>query len=533
MQGIPALVLGLGLFFLGIQLVGQHLRRLAGPSFRRTIHRVSERPLLAGLAGVGFGALMQSATAVTFVLTGMVRGGIVTDRGAAPVILWCNVGLTALAFLVTLDIHSYVAYLVGGAGIFSATVRQPRWRAAAGVLLGVGLILFGLESMGDSAAPIKNEEWFQSMLAATVGSPVIAFAIGIAVAAILQSNTGAAMLVITLAGVGSFDLEQAAMLLYGTNLGAIPLRQFLSLNLDRPSRRLVRFEDLFCLWSGALLTALFLAEKAGIPLVLAGVGHIAETIPLQLALVFLLSNLLPAIVLSFFIGPVTNLLQRWMPGEVTAALAQPKYLTDSAIGDPGTAIDLMAKEISRLLIAVHVRPERAEIGDDGEPVGDPAFGQLSEEIEHYGARIASKNELDERDAHLLHLLRAELSLVRYFEDAVREFNDTLHELAADPATSPAARTLRHALHELIRSARNATQHPTTEAVEHLRAQTKRHGDFVKAQTDKAKSESSAPAVAALADAFELAAWMLHRLSKVLTQFVDDRRPVRASPAAED
>lgn len=533
MHGISSLILGLGLFFLGIQLVGQHLRRLSGPSFRRTIQRVSERPLPAGLAGIGFGALMQSATAVTFVLTGMARGGIVTDRGAAPVILWCNVGLTALAFLVTLDIHSGVAYLVGVAGIFSAMVRQPRWRAAAGVLLGVGLILFGLESMGDSAVPLKNEAWFQSMLDATVDSPVIAFAIGIAVAALLQSNTGAAMLVITLAGVGSFNLEQAAMLLYGTNLGAIPLRQFLSLNLDRPSRRLVRFEDLFCLWSGVLMTALFIAEKAGAPLVLAAVRHIAATVPLQLAVVFLLSNLLPALVLSFFIGPVTNLLRRWMPGETTAALAQPKYLTDSAIGDPGTAIDLMAREISRLLMAVHVRPERAEIGEDGEPAGDPAFGQLSEEIEHYGARIASTSDLDERDAHLLHLLRAELSLVRYFDDAVREFNDTLHELANDSATAPAARTLRHALHEMIRTARSAAEHPTTESVERLRAQTKRHGDFVKAQTNKAKSQSDAPAVAALADAFELAAWMLHRLSKVLAEFVDDRRPAGASPAAQD
>ncbi len=518
MHGLSTLILGLGLFFLGIQLVGENLRRLSGASFRRAIHRVSERPVLAGLTGVGFGVLMQSATAVTFILAGMARSGLITARGAAPTILWCNVGLTALAFIVTLDIHPFVAYVVGAAGIFSGMVRQPAWRAAAGVFLGVGLVLFGLESMGDGAAPLRGQEWFQHMLTATAHSPLLGFGIGILAAAILQSNTGAAMLIITLAGVGSFSLEQAAMLIYGTNLGAIALRVFLALNMDRPSRRLVRFEDIFCIWSGALMAALFFAEHAGLPLVLAAVEHADGNPKFQLALIFLLSNLLPALLMSLAIGPIMHLLEKWLPGESSAALAQPKYLSDSALSDPTTGIELMSKELSRLLVAVHVRPEKAQLGEDGEPEGDPAFGQLSAAIEQFGARLASQNEISEKDAHFLHLLRAELSLIRYFEDAVREFNDALYTLHAKPSLQEASYVLQHGLHELIRSARRASEEQGAEAVEQLRAQTKRHGDFVKAQVDQAKSMSHAPEIAALSDAFELGAWRLHRLSKVLDQF---------------
>ncbi|MGH8046274.1 MAG: Na/Pi symporter [Chthoniobacterales bacterium] len=530
MHGLSTLILGLGLFFLGIQLVGENLRRLTGATFRRAIHAVSERPALAGLTGVGFGALMQSATAVTFILAGMARSGIVTPRSVAPVILWCNVGLTALAFIVTLDIHPYVAYLVGAAGIFSSMVRQPAWRAAAGVLLGVGLVLFGLESMGDGARPLQSQEWFQHMLDATARSPAIGFIVGILAAAILQSNTGAAMLIITLAGVGSFSLEQASVLIYGTNLGAIGLRIFLALRLDAPSKRLVRFEDIFCLWSGVVMVSLFLAERAGAPLVLYGVQHVGDP-KLQLALVFLLSNLLPAALMSFAIGPVMAALEKWLPGESSSALAQPKYLSDSALNDPATGIELMSKELSRLLVAVHVQSKKAEIGDDGEPVGDPAFGQLSTTIEQYGARLASKNDLSEMDAQFLHLLRAELSLIRYFEDTVREFNDALFEIGDKESLREAAYTLRHGLHELIRAARRAAEQPDAEAVEHLRALTKRHGDFVKAQTQKAKSQSSSPQIAALADAFELSAWMLHRLSKVLDRFATDQKPPATDSAA--
>ncbi|MDD5198711.1 MAG: Na/Pi symporter [Terrimicrobiaceae bacterium] len=530
MHGLSALILGLGLFFLGIQLVGENLRRLSGPSFRRAIHRVSERPLLAGLTGLGFGALMQSATAVTFILAGMARSGLITARGAAPVILWCNVGLTALAFLVTLDIHPYVAYLVGAAGIFSGMVRQPAWRAAAGVLLGAGLVLFGLESMGDGASPMRSQAWFQHLLAVTVDAPFVAFGIGILAAAILQSNTGAAMLIITLAGVGSFSLGQAAMLLYGTNLGAIALRVFLALNFDRPSRRLVRFEDIFCLWTGVLMGGLFFLEKAGVPLVLAAVhGSFGGNLKLQLALVFLLSNLLPAAVMAGAIGPVLRQLEKWLPGEPSAALAEPKYLSDSALSDPATGIELMSKELARLLAAIRVHPELARFGEDGEAEGDPAFGELSAAIERYGARLATTDALNERNAHLLHLLRAELSLVRYIEESVREFNNALYEARRKPQAASATATLEKAFDELISEARTAADTAEPGAVERLRAQTKRHGEYVKAIVAGAKSQSAEAEIAALADAFELGAWMLHRLSKVLDQFVKDR----ASAARQD
>src|SRR5262245_65103615 len=116
-----------------------------------------------------FGALMQSATAVTFILAGLVSTGLVEAVAALPVIVWCNVGLTALAFITTLDIHPLVAWLVGGAGIASGVLKDTRRHAGARVLLGMGLILFGLENMGSGAAHLSGEPWFRAMLAATNG----------------------------------------------------------------------------------------------------------------------------------------------------------------------------------------------------------------------------------------------------------------------------------------------------------------------------------------------------------------------------
>ena len=90
----------------------------------------------------------------------------------------------------------------------------------ANVLVGVGLLLFGLETMGSTAVPLQHAQWLQTFVARTLTSMPIAFVGGFLLAAILQSNTGATLLVITLATGGVFGLQPAAMLIYGTNLQA-------------------------------------------------------------------------------------------------------------------------------------------------------------------------------------------------------------------------------------------------------------------------------------------------------------------------
>ena len=84
---LSTLVLGLGLFFLGIQLIGMSLRQLAGASFRTLVQRTTHSPLQASLVGLVFGGLMQSATAVTFILVGLASSGLITTRAALPIIV--------------------------------------------------------------------------------------------------------------------------------------------------------------------------------------------------------------------------------------------------------------------------------------------------------------------------------------------------------------------------------------------------------------------------------------------------------------
>src|SRR5205807_235234 len=96
-----------------MHLVTENLRHLSSRSFRTLVARFTADSIRGSLLGLVFGALMQSATAVTFILVNMVSSSLIGCRQALPVIAWANVGLTVLAFFAGLNIRTEVLYLVG------------------------------------------------------------------------------------------------------------------------------------------------------------------------------------------------------------------------------------------------------------------------------------------------------------------------------------------------------------------------------------------------------------------------------------
>src|SRR5262249_18127707 len=183
-------------------------------------------------------------------------------------------------------IHTGVLYLVGISGLAMAFLKRPSAQLVSGVWVGISLLLFGLQTISAGARPLHDLAWFQSLLHETVHSPPIGFAVGFLLAMLVQSNTAAALIVIALAGAGALDLPQATMIIYGTNLGTIVIRIVLAMGLQGSAMQLVRFEDFFCLVSGALMILLFYAERGlHLPLVGTWAQRASSDLSMQLAMV--------------------------------------------------------------------------------------------------------------------------------------------------------------------------------------------------------------------------------------------------------
>lgn len=515
MSPLNSLIFGLGLFFVGLHLVGDNLKTLSSGRLRDGIARTTRTPLPRIGLGLTAGALMQSATAVTFICVSMVVAELLTLTAASMVVVWSNVGLTVLAFIATLNIHPLVAFVIGGAGIVMGVVRLRSWQTVASVLIGMGLILFGLEQMTAGAAPLKNEPWFREALALAVSSPPLAFLSGILVASILQSNTGATLMIITLANAGALHLEEAALLIYGTNLGAIALRLLLAAGMRGPALRLVRTEDLFCVFSGTLMLGLFYVEQAGIPLILAFTEWVSQDVSLRLALLFLLSNLLPALVLTPFLARLTGLVQKLWPQEVALLAGAPKYLSTRALDDPPTALALIRKELARLLGLVTGEPGPAR--DGSETTGPTAdFERLSDAIETFTSQLASRSPMSENDARRLHNLRSALSAIRHLEEATRAF--ALRARVPGIIAPERRLDLRQKLTELLETMAGAMDRNDNAAIVALRDLTKIHGEpIAELKRQLAPQAQASPEQSALLVDFEFVAWTLHHLTKILAR----------------
>jgi phosphate:Na+ symporter len=536
MSPLNALIFGLGLFFLGLRLVGDNLKGLAGGSLKSGFSSSTHNPVLGSGLGLLAGALMQSATAVTFICVSMVAAGLLTTASASFVILWCNVGLTALAFLATLNIHPIVALVVGGAGIVMGVIRNRSWQTAAGVFLGIGLILLGLQQMGEGAAPLKNEAWFRSGIDFAVSSPPMAFLAGILAAAVLQSNTGATMMVITLAGAGALDFSDAALMIYGTNLGAIALRFILATGMKGDGLRLVRLEDLFCLWSGLLMLVLFYIESAGVPLVFA-LAHSISPAPQQgLAVVFTLSNLIPALTMLPFLRQWWKLLEHLWPGNPPQTPGRPKFLSPQALDHPSVALELLRHELANLLSLLASAmgkncPPRKPEDDSEEP--SAAFVRLAGAIESFSVKLASQQQLSEQQTAQLQRLRAGLSGIRHLEEGVRFY---LNRCARIPTLAPAAKeTLGGTLSGFFDRATHALDQGDVGALKALLEESKRHGpalEKIRSEVNPPDSVASNVEFPALMEDFELVAWTFHRILKILVRLPAETGRVAASAKSE-
>jgi phosphate:Na+ symporter len=341
---------------------------------------------------------------------------------------------------------------------------------------------------------------------------------------VLQSNTAATLLIITLAGAGAFPPESALMLIYGTNLGAIVLRLLLAAELRGTSLQLVRFEDLFCLLSGAIMVALFYAESLlGVPLVRAAITWLSSDLKTQLALAFLLSNLLPALAISMFQGRCEALLARIWPATAEEDEARPKFINSRALDEPDTAMDLLERETARLLGGV-----RGLLTDTGAVKGEPehvhALHRLAESIATFAAQLATQPP-SPATAHRLNLLREEFTFVTYAKENTHQLCQSLAALDEQPAARPAAERLIGAATHLLDRAVGAARTLDATAIEALRQDAGSRGTLlVNAQRFCWEQGNNLPAPARVAvlqagNDLQMIASIVHHLAKLLLKMV--------------
>jgi phosphate:Na+ symporter len=262
---------GVGLFLLGMAIMTDGLKALAGSALRIVLGKAAATPLSGAFWGAIITLLVQSSSAVTMATIGLVSATLLTFSQGLGLVFGANVGTTGTAWLVALigvrvSLSSYALPMIF-AGALMRLLAGGRIAAAGGALAGFALVLYGLttlqEGMGDLAQSLHPSD-----LPAVLGTPGIGWAsgsvglmtlivVGLAMTAVMQSSTAATAVTISAYFAGAVGLEQGAALIIGQNIGTATSSALAAIGASTTAKRLALAYVLFKAIAALIAIAVF------------------------------------------------------------------------------------------------------------------------------------------------------------------------------------------------------------------------------------------------------------------------------------
>ncbi|MBQ3094679.1 MAG: Na/Pi cotransporter family protein [Clostridia bacterium] len=245
-------VAGLVFFLYGMNVMSDSLEKLAGGKMEKTLKKMTDNPLKGLLLGAGITAVIQSSSAMTVMLVGLVNSGIMTLSQSIGVIMGSNIGTTVTAWIVALagvdgggsllltllkpKSFSPVLALFGIAMIMVS--KKPKRRDIGTIMVAFAVLIFGLEMMGD-AIDIIPEETFVTWFAA-LNHPLVGLLIGIVVTAIIQSSSASIGILQTVAlKSGTLPMGMAIPIIFGQNIGTCVTALISAIGANKNGKRVV------------------------------------------------------------------------------------------------------------------------------------------------------------------------------------------------------------------------------------------------------------------------------------------------------
>lgn len=378
LDALITLFAGLGLFFVGIKLLGAEMAQLTGRRVRRWVARSTGSYPQAALVGLAGGAVTQSTNAITVILMSLTSADLIRPRQARPVLAWANIGTAALVLIAAVDLHLFVLALVGLIGLcfYLNLDRSKRLRPAVYALLGLGLLFLGLQVMRGGAHALSAVPLVVECFRVASGASALGLLAGFALALLTQSSSTVSVLAIAMASGGLIELEQAMPLVYGATLGSGFGTYLIAGRTTGTPRQLAIYQAVIKGAAVALLLPLLLVEQFWhLPLLAAAIRIVTEAPGLQIGLVYLACQIASVALAGPFDRAIEALLHRLAPPTPAENLSRPRYIYEQALAEPDTAVILVEREQARIfaLLPLHLGIADA-LGQDGAQLAPAAAG---------------------------------------------------------------------------------------------------------------------------------------------------------------
>ena len=346
---------GLALFLFGMDVMTQALKSAAGDYMKDILGKLTRNRFV----GVGMGAfvtaIFQSSSVTTVILVGFITAGLMSMSQSVAVIIGANIGTTITAQILAFKVTKLALPMIAGGFLLSLIAKTDNWKQIGRILLGLGLVFFGMSIMSGALNPLRTYEPFIQFMI-SMQNPVLGVAVGALFTAVVQSSSATTGILIVMASQGLIGLESAIAIALGANIGTCVTAGLACIGKPREAVRAAVVHTLFNVLGVALWVA-FIPQLAALaqwisPAAesLSGIDRLAAETPRQIANVHTFFNVVNA---AIFVGFTTHLarLVEWMipdqPIRPEKAML-PKYLDDDLLENPAVALEAARQELGRL-----------------------------------------------------------------------------------------------------------------------------------------------------------------------------------------
>ena len=293
---------GLGIFLYGINLMSNSLKKIAGSRLKLFLEKTTNTPLKGIFVGIFITAIIQSSSATSALVVGLVRAGLMTLPQAVGVIFGANIGTTVTSVLIATNIGDYAMPImfVGAALIFFINNKKVKDYGRA--ILGFGMLFFGLETMGGALKELAKLDVFVDMLHSVSDYPILGVLTGALTTAIIQSSSATIGILQQIFETGAIPIAGAIAIVLGDNIGTTVTSVMASIGGSAAAKRTALVHVMF----NAIGTIIFFILLkpytqfiSWLALTLEGPGF--ETNKFTISLAHVSFNLINVIVMYFFV----------------------------------------------------------------------------------------------------------------------------------------------------------------------------------------------------------------------------------------
>jgi len=346
---------GLALFLYGMEKMTDGLKAAAGKQMSMLLAKLTGNRFLGAITGAIVTAVIQSSSVTTVLVVGFVSAGLLTLTQSVGVIFGANVGTTVTAQIVAFNTTALAFPLIATGFVMTFFWKKGVARHYGAMLLGLGLLFYGMAAMGAAMAPLRSNQTFAELLQ-SLQNPALGMLAGAMFTALVQSSSATIGLAVVMATQGLLSLPAGIAILFGAKIGTGITAILAGIGKPADAKRAAVVHVLFNAM-GAAIWLPFIPQLAAIaqavsPVAdhLQGIERLAEEVPRQIANAATIWAVANTIIFLPFAAWFATLAIRMVPDRAVEQkeLIRARYLDDEIIQVPSLALDRARMELGHM-----------------------------------------------------------------------------------------------------------------------------------------------------------------------------------------